>query len=193
MSNAAESRPSATKPFVDLTTNQNVAGVKTISGANAFTTTQTVSTGDAAAKGVVVKGAASQTANLLELQDSAGTVLSSIGPTGVFNGNITGSAASAATATTVAGLTCATGQVAKWSGAVWACGTDLSGTGTVTGVTASGPLSSSGGVAPNLSLTGTVPVANGGTGSATQNCGDRRTAQSAGGNKMLTVNRALCA
>ena len=184
---------SATQPFVDLTTNQNVAGIKTFSGANAFTTTQTVSTGNAAAKGVVVKGAASQTANLLELQDSAGTVLSSIGPTGVFNGNITGSAASAATATTVAGLTCATGQVAKWSGAVWACGTDLSGTGTVTGVTASGPLSSSGGVAPNLSLTGTVPVANGGTGSATQNFVDLSTAQSVGGNKTLTGNLALVA
>jgi len=35
---------------------------------------------------------------------------------------------------------------------------------TVTGVTASLPLSSSGGVTPNISLTGIVPVANGGTG-----------------------------
>lgn len=36
--------------------------------------------------------------------------------------------------------------------------------GTVTGVTASSPLASSGGAAPNISLTGTVGVANGGTG-----------------------------
>ena len=36
--------------------------------------------------------------------------------------------------------------------------------GTVTGVSASAPLASSGGTAPNISLTGTVPVANGGTG-----------------------------
>lgn len=36
--------------------------------------------------------------------------------------------------------------------------------GSVTGVTASTPLSSSGGAAPNITLSGTVPVANGGTG-----------------------------
>jgi hypothetical protein len=39
--------------------------------------------------------------------------------------------------------------------------------GTVTAVTASSPLASSGGTTPNLSLTGTVPVANGGTGTTT--------------------------
>jgi hypothetical protein len=39
--------------------------------------------------------------------------------------------------------------------------------GTVTAVTASTPLSSSGGTAPNISLSGTVGVANGGTGAAT--------------------------
>src|SRR5262249_19608646 len=36
----------------------------------------------------------------------------------------------------------------------------------VTSVTASGPLSSSGGDTPNISLTGIVPVANGGTGAS---------------------------
>ena len=39
--------------------------------------------------------------------------------------------------------------------------------GTVTAVTASAPLASSGGTTPNLSLTGTVGVANGGTGATT--------------------------
>ena len=41
------------------------------------------------------------------------------------------------------------------------------GGGTVTAVSASAPLASSGGTSPNISLTGTVPVANGGTGTAT--------------------------
>lgn len=40
------------------------------------------------------------------------------------------------------------------------------GGGTVTGVTASAPLASSGGATPNISLTGTVGVANGGTGNS---------------------------
>lgn len=39
--------------------------------------------------------------------------------------------------------------------------------GTVTGVTASSPLASSGGTAPNISLSGTVTVGNGGTGATT--------------------------
>jgi len=38
--------------------------------------------------------------------------------------------------------------------------------GTVTAVTASSPLASSGGTTPNVSLTGIVPTANGGTGNA---------------------------
>jgi hypothetical protein len=41
------------------------------------------------------------------------------------------------------------------------------GGGGVTGVTATAPLASSGGAAPNISLTGTIPVLNGGTGATT--------------------------
>jgi hypothetical protein len=44
--------------------------------------------------------------------------------------------------------------------------------GTVTGVTASSPLASSGGAAPNISLTGTVAVGNGGTGLTSYAVGD---------------------
>lgn len=44
--------------------------------------------------------------------------------------------------------------------------------GTVTGVTASSPLASSGGAAPNITLTGTVSVGNGGTGLASYTTGD---------------------
>jgi hypothetical protein len=52
---------------------------------------------------------------------------------------------------------------AAWSGPLGASGGG--GTGTVTAVTASAPLSSSGGTAPNITL-GTVPVGSGGTGLA---------------------------
>ena len=50
-------------------------------------------------------------------------------------------------------IACSTNQVPKWNGSAWACGTDLNSAGTVTGVTASAPLASSGGATPNISLT----------------------------------------
>ena len=46
----------------------------------------------------------------------------------------------------------------------WATGIDVVGTGTVTSVTASAPLASSGGATPDISLTGQVSTAKGGTG-----------------------------
>ncbi len=60
-----------------------------------------------------------------------------------------------------------TGQVIKWNGIAWASGSDNNSGGTVTNVTASSPLSSTGGVTPAISLSGTVPVTNGGSGTAT--------------------------
>jgi hypothetical protein len=45
--------------------------------------------GSASIKPIVVKGASSQSANLLEFQDSSGTVLSSFGSDGVFSGTAT--------------------------------------------------------------------------------------------------------
>jgi hypothetical protein len=54
------------------------------------------------------------------------------------------------------------GQIPQWDGSTWATGSLPAGG--VTSVTASSPLASSGGGTPNLSLTGTVAVANGGTG-----------------------------
>lgn len=66
---------------------------------------------------------------------------------------------------TVANLTAGTGvTITNTAGGITLSAPD---NGTVTGVTASSPLASSGGTAPNISLTGTVPVANGGTGAAT--------------------------
>jgi hypothetical protein len=64
-------------------------------------------------------------------------------------------AAGTATAPTV-GLTtsCAVGQMLKWNGSAWGCGADndTNSGGTVTSVTATGPLASSGGATPNLTL-----------------------------------------
>src|SRR5439155_14904706 len=56
----------------------------------------------------------------------------------------------------------------------------------ITAVTASSPLASSGGSTPNISLSGVVAIANGGTGSSTQNFVDLSTSQSIGGAKTFT-------
>jgi hypothetical protein len=57
----------------------------------------------------------------------------------------------------------------------------------VASVSATAPLSSSGGVNPSISLSGIVPIANGGTGSATQNFVDLTTNQNnIAGNKTFT-------
>lgn len=57
-----------------------------------------------------------------------------------------------------------TGQSLVWDGTQWAPGT---GGGAVNSVTATAPLASSGGANPDISLTGIVPAANGGTGLST--------------------------
>ncbi len=61
----------------------------------------------------------------------------------------------------------------------------------ILGLTATGPLSASSGQNPVISLSGVVPVANGGTGSGTQNFVDLTTSQSIGGNKTFTGNATL--
>jgi hypothetical protein len=57
------------------------------------------------------------------------------------------------------------GQVPQWDGSTWGVST-LPPSG-VASVSATSPIASSGGATPNISLTGTVAVANGGTGVAT--------------------------
>ena len=54
------------------------------------------------------------------------------------------------------------GQIPQWDGSTWTAG-ELPSSG-VLSVTASAPLASSGGATPDLSLTGIIPIANGGTG-----------------------------
>lgn len=58
------------------------------------------------------------------------------------------------------------GQFLRYNSGVWSPFT-LSVSSSVTNVTATAPLASSGGTTPNISLSGTLPVANGGTGRAT--------------------------
>ena len=58
--------------------------------ANTWTATQTLQTGAAASKALIVQGAASQSANLQEWQSSTGTVLGSISSGGVFSGDGSG-------------------------------------------------------------------------------------------------------
>jgi hypothetical protein len=68
-------------------------------------------------------------------------------------------AAFASNATTIAGLTCTSGQVAKWIGSRWTCGADddTNSGGTVTNVTAGAGLSGG-----TISSSGTIAVATGG-------------------------------
>src|SRR5207249_1015024 len=84
----------------------------------------------------------------------------------------------------VAATAPANGQVLAWNGTQWA--PSAAAAGTVTSVTASAPLASSGGNAPNISLTGIVPIANGGTGSVTQNFVDLSSAQTVTGVKTFS-------
>lgn len=66
----------------------------------------------------------------------------------------------------------------------------VSSTGVIS-LTASPPLSTSGGQTPTISLSGIVPIAKGGTGSSTQNFVDLSTAQSIGGAKTFTANLGI--
>ena len=49
----------------------------------------TITNSNASSSGLVIKGAAGQSANLQEWQDSSGNVVAYIGPTGVFVGSVT--------------------------------------------------------------------------------------------------------
>jgi len=83
------------------------------------------------------------------------------------NGYVYNGSAWAPFTATLAQMGASPAQVLAWNGSAWApANPAVSSGGTVTGVTASAPLASSGGAAPNLTL-GTVPVALGGTGATT--------------------------
>ena len=77
------------------------------------------------------------------------------------------------------------GQIPQWSGSAWTVGS-LPSTGVVS-VSASSPLASSGGSTPNISLSGTVPVASGGTGQTTYSSGQLLIGNSGGGLSKSTL------
>jgi len=122
---------------------------------------------------VIGNGASAMTASAtIPISNLTGTLPVANGGTGqttytdgqLLIGNTTGSTLTPATLTAGTGVTITNGH-----GTITISAPD---TGTVTSVTASSPLASSGGATPNLSLTGTVAIANGGTaGTATPTAG----------------------
>lgn len=88
-----------------------------INTANIFTTSPQQINGAASAKGLIIKGAASQTANLQEWQNSAGTVLSGINAAGqLYAGTTASVVGSTTTAITSAAYTSATVAVFTYGG-----------------------------------------------------------------------------
>ncbi|MBS4029126.1 MAG: tail fiber domain-containing protein [Ignavibacteriales bacterium] len=82
-----------------------------------------------------------------------------------------------------------TGQVMKWNGTAWVAANDetVGGGNFVTSVSAALPLSVTGtSTAPNVSLSGVVPLDKGGTGSSTKNFVDLNSTQTIGGAKTFT-------
>jgi hypothetical protein len=77
------------------------------------------------------------------------------------------------------------GQIPQWSGTAWTVGT-LPSTG-VSSVSASAPLASSGGATPNISFTGTLPEASGGTGETSYSSGELLIGNSVGGLSRATL------
>jgi hypothetical protein len=122
--------PSLSGSYVDLASNQTVAGIKTFSSPIAGSVTGSAASFTGALVGDVTGGQATTTVGRIQGQPVAATV-----PTA--------------------------GQVLAFVAGVWTPSTPSGG---VAAVTASVPLSSSGGANPNITLSGTVPVANGGTG-----------------------------
>ena len=115
---------------------------------------------------VVARGLAGQTANLQEWQNNSGTAVASVSPIGIFTGNGSG----------LTNVAAANGVVTTGSYANPAWLTSI------VGSKVSGNIS---GNAANV--TGTVAIANGGTGSATQSFVDLSSTQnSIGGNKTFT-------
>ena len=87
---------------------------------------------------------------------TVGTLTSLVAGTGLTGGTITSTGTIGIAAAYQLPQACTNGQVPASNGAgAWACSTpSMGGGGTVTSVTASAPLASSGGAAPNISLTG---------------------------------------
>jgi hypothetical protein len=190
------------------TINTSLAGKANLAGGNSFTGNQSITgnasiAGNETVNGLLTLPAAapgnSQPSNALQLNGTDGTGTSqsaqlqtlldgslslqfgptagpilqklSIAPTGIIN------FAAGQTFPGTQNLTAGTG--------ISISSNTINNTGVLT-VVASGPLASSGGQNPSISLTGIVPIANGGTGSSTQNFVDLTNSQMVGGAKTFS-------
>lgn len=110
---------------------------------------------------IVSSGGATPNLNLAQATGTANGFLASADWT-AFSSKVASVAASVdgglaaggtATAPTLGLITtCASGQILKWNGSAWACAADTNSGGTVSGVTGSAPIVSSGGATPNLTM-----------------------------------------
>ncbi len=115
----------------------DITGLGNSAGLNVGTTTGTVAAGDDG-----------------RFTDQRTPTDNSVTSTKILDGTITSAdiSAGAITFDKINQSAATTGQVIKWDGSAWVASSDISSGGTVTSVTASGPLSSSGGVNPNITL-----------------------------------------
>ena len=88
----------------NITGGLGVTGAATLRSTLDISGATTITLSSASAKGLVIKGAVSQSANLLEFQNSSSTILASIDPNGIFAlANTTNSTSTTTGALTVAG------------------------------------------------------------------------------------------
>ena len=171
---------SATKNFVDLTTDQTIAGVKTFSGTSTVVQQNlTVNSAGTTGQGIIL----SDDGDIVDNNDGAATFRFGAGIK-INNGNGSLGTTTKITLANTGNIT-ATGTVEsvgfKLSGGAPAVGkvltSDANGLGSWTSLPAS-----------NLAtgVTGTLPIANGGTGSTTQNFVDLTTDQTVAGVKTFS-------
>ena len=172
---------SATKNFVDLTTNQTIAGVKTFSGSSTVVNQNlTVNAAGTSGQGIIL----SDDGDIVDNNDGAATFRFTSGVKINNNKGVLGTDTKITLANN--GNITATGSVI----ASQLTSNVATGTAPLV-VTSTTPVANLniGGNAANV--TGTVAIANGGTGSTTQNFVDLTTAQTVAGAKTFSANTSV--
>lgn len=146
----------ASAAVVNLTDHFAMSSVKVTGGSVSNVTISGATISDGSISGATISGGSISGITDLAVADG-GTGRSTLASGALLLGAGTGGV------NTLSGTS--VGQIPQWNGTTWTTGS-LPASG-VTNVTASLPLASSGGATPNISFTGTLPVANGGTGGST--------------------------